>query len=192
VNRPLTFLIAGVSGLGAGLVARLLFEVLPDTWGTLANTSAVWGLVPFFVAFGIRSRGWLAVAIGILSLATMVATWTLLSPLPVTAREVVMWAAVGIVAGAVCGMSGSLARHHRALPRHSALALMGGIVTGEAVYGIVLIGGPQWWFELAIGLAVPIVLGRTWRNRLLSVLGASVIAGLLFGAYLLYDAVAVG
>lgn len=186
--RSLT--IASAAGLGVGLVARLLFEVLPEPWGTLANTSALWGLVPFFAARGVRARGWRSVSTGILSLALMVTAWVLLSPVPVTWREVVMWAVVAIIAGALCGLAGSLARHRSPWPHRAALAFIGGIVAGEAVYGILLIGGPQWWFELVVGLALPLTLGRTWRDRLFSMIGASVIACGLYGAYLLYDTVA--
>ncbi|HEU4808153.1 MAG TPA: DUF6518 family protein [Homoserinimonas sp.] len=189
LGRSLT--IASAAGLGAGLVARLLFEVLPEPWGTLANTSALWGLVPFFVALGVRARGWRSVTTGILSLALMVTAWVLLSPVPVAWREVAMWAVVATIAGALCGVAGSLARNRRPWTHRAALAFIGGIVAGEAVYGILLIGGPQWWFELVIGLALPLTLGRNWGDRLFSVLGASVVACALYGAYLLYDAVAV-
>lgn len=192
MSRGRTTLIAVAAGLGAGLIARLLFTALPEPWNTLANTSALWGLVSFFIARGIRARGWSSVAVGILSLASMVTTWTLLSPTPVTVREVVMWLVVAIVAGAFCGLAGHLSGNDRAWLRRAALAFIGGLVEGEGLYGILVIGGPQWWLELIIGLALPLALGRSWADRLIAVAGASVVACALFGAYLLYDAIAVG
>jgi hypothetical protein len=75
VSATRGLVIAGAAGLGAGLVVRLLFGVLPEPWGTLANTSALWGLAPFFVAFSLRMPGWRSAGYGIVSLALMVTMW---------------------------------------------------------------------------------------------------------------------
>src|SRR5690606_22482633 len=78
-------------GVGAGLLARLHFAALPEPWNTLANTSALWGLAPFLVGYLTRARGWRSAVLGIATLAVVVATWVLLSPIPVTPRELLMW-----------------------------------------------------------------------------------------------------
>jgi hypothetical protein len=183
-------LVAASAGLAGGLVARLLFAVLPEPWGTLANTSALWGLIPFFVAFGLRARGWRGAAVGVVALAVTVVAWVLSSG-GATGREIAMWAVIAVVAGALCGLAGGAARNARGWMRLLALAFIGGVVAGEALYGILLIGGPQWWVELMAGIALPLVLARNWFDRLLAVIGASVIACALYGAYVLYDAIAV-
>ncbi|NYJ18733.1 hypothetical protein [Glaciibacter psychrotolerans] len=47
--------------------------------------------------------------------------------------------------------------------------------------------GPQWWLELAIGLAVPLGLDRTLPERARGAGAAALVAAALFGSYLLYD-----
>jgi hypothetical protein len=189
---PLQLVIAVLAGAFAGVFARLLFAVLPDPWVTLANTSALWGLVPFACVVGLRATGRLATGIGVASLASMVAVWAILAPVPATARTLLLWGGIGIAAGAYSGLAGGLTRSDRPGFRWLASALIGGVVLGEAVYGLVLVGGPQWWFEGAVGVALILALGRSLGDRLRSLAIAAVIAAVLFVVFLGYDAIAVG
>lgn len=190
MQQPRDYLVAASAGLAGGLIARLLFAALPEPWGTLANTSALWGLIPFFVAFGLRARRWHGVAVGVVALAATVVVWVL-SSAGATGREIAMWVVIAVVAGALCGLAGGASRNTRGWLRRLAIAFMGGIVAGEALYGILLIGGPQWWIELIVGIALPLVLARNWFDRLLAMIGVPVIACALYGVYVLYDAIAV-
>lgn len=118
-------------------------------------------------------------------------TWVALSPTDVTERELIMWGVIATLAGALCGIAGGLSRAPRPWTRRTAIAIMAGLVVGEGLYGILIIGGPQWWLEMLIGLALPLAFTRRPSDWLFAVAGASVIACALFAAYLLYDAIAV-
>ncbi|MBC7441547.1 MAG: hypothetical protein H7311_03355 [Ramlibacter sp.] len=179
-------------GAAAGGLARLLSAVLPEPWGTLANTSALWGLVPFVASLAVRAPRSASILVGITALVAMVATWVLLAPQPVTPRELLLWGVVGVGAGALCGLAGELARRDSPWARRLAVTIMAGLVVGEGLYGILLIGGPQWWFEAAVGVALALALGRTGRDRMLGLAGALLAAGALYAAYLFYDAIAAG
>ncbi len=171
----------------------MLTTLLPHPWPTLAGTSALWGLVPFGVALrdGVRTQKREAALTGVVTMLAMVAMWCALVANTVTLREVLLWTAVGFAAGALCGLAGYSARSGQRWFRALALAFMGGLIAGEGLYGIVLIGGPQWWLELVVGLMLPLALGRTLQGRLVALVGAAVFAAALLGAFWLYDAVAV-
>lgn len=66
--------------LAAALLARVLYATLPEPWTTLANTSAIWGLVPFTVVIVTAARGSRAAVLGPTALVAMVATWAVLAP----------------------------------------------------------------------------------------------------------------
>lgn len=168
------------TGVAAGLVARGSFSALPAPWDTLANTSALWGLAGTTAVLLTRERRTgPAAGLGALCLLVMAAVFAATST-DVTVREVALWALVGTVAGAAFGAA--TAR----VPDWRAVGAMGGVIVGEAVYGIALIGGPQWWLELAVGVALCGVARR--RAKALGLAAGLAVA--LFAAYLLYDAVA--
>ncbi len=187
------FAISIIVGASAGGLAWVLTTLLPHPWPTLAGTSALWGLVPFGVALrdGVRTQKREAALTGVVTMLAMVAIWCALVASTVTLREVLLWTVVGFAAGALCGLAGYSARSRQRWFRALALAFMGGLVAGEGLYGVVLIGGPQWWLELVVGLVLPLALGRTLQGRLVALVGAAVFAAALLGVFWLYDAVAV-
>jgi len=191
-RRGAGYLWAAAAGVAAGLLARLSFAVLPAPWDTLANTSALWGLVPFLVTAALRVRGWAAAGVGALALLTMVSAWVLLAPQPASPRILLLWGVVGVAAGALCGWAGALARS--ALPRQRivAAAIIGGLILGEGLYGIVLIGGPQWWCEALAGAGFAVAWGRSPMERMRALAAAALVAAVLFSAFLGYDAIAAG
>lgn len=175
-------------GLGFGALARLGDQTLPAPWHTLANTSALWGLAPFLIVRAVQLRGPRAATLGVAVMAAVVVVWVVLAPEPPTSRQLLLWGIVALAAGAVCGVAADLSSRGSSRLRIIGSAVMAGVIIGEAVYGILLIGGPQWWLELMIGLAVAVCLSRTLAERSLSVASAILVAAALFGAYLLYDA----
>lgn len=181
------------AGVAAALLARLLYAVVPDSWTTLVNTSALWGLVPFAVVVVTAVRSSRAAVLGQISLLAMVVLWAVLAPEPHSPRVYVLWAVVAIGAGALCGLAGDLAGRRHPLAHRVGLAVMSGLILGEAFYGLVLIGGgPQWWAEGAVGVLLALGGGRRWPDRMLALGLATLLAGALFAAYLLFDAIAAG
>ncbi|WP_129590320.1 DUF6518 family protein [Cryobacterium aureum] len=196
MRRPVTLarrlLVAVGAGIVTGLLARALYTVLPEPWTTLANTSALWGLLPFTVAALTRARGSRAILVGATALVALVATWAALGAESESSRVLVLWAIVAIGAGALCGLAGDLAGRRHPLWHRLGLAVMSGLILGEAFYGAVLIGGPQWWGEGAVGLLLILGGGRRWPDRAVALSLAALMAAGLFGAYLLFDAIAAG
>lgn len=183
-----TISIALFGGGLLGVAAWWLQDALPAPWGTLANTSALWGLVGFAAALVQRARGGLAVSAGAAALLGMVAVFALLDG--ATQIQWIAYLLVGTVAGTAFGAAGSLARSRRTRDRLLCAAIVGGVVTGEGLYGIVVVAasGPQWWAELALGLGIAALLGRGVRERLAAVGLAAVVALTLLSAYSAYDA----
>ncbi|TFB73766.1 hypothetical protein E3O06_08050 [Cryobacterium glaciale] len=196
MRRPATLsrrlLVALGAGIATGLLARALYAVLPEPWTTLANTSALWGLLSFTVVALTRARGSRAILFGATTLVAMVATWTVLDPEPQSPRVLALWAIVAIGAGALCGLAGDLAGRRHPLWHRLGLAVMSGLILGEAFYGALLIGGPQWRGEGAVGVLLALGGGRRWPDQMLALGLAALMAAALFGAYLLFDAIAVG
>ena len=208
VARPrfLTILATIATGAAAGALARLLANVLAPEWATLANTSALWGLVPFGIVLVLRERGWRAAAYGVLGLSSMIGVWIASAPVA-TARELVLWSVAGLAAGAVCGLAASGVRSASRFRRIASAAGVAGLVAGEGLYGILLIGGPQWILELVIGFGLAVGIGvavtpgrrvsdsggsdRGASDRMLALAATALVAVACVGAYFGYDAVAV-
>lgn len=171
-------------GILTGLLAATLFAVMPSPWDALANTSALWGLVPFAVAS--RSEGGRGVLLGVASMLALVGSWIVLAPSIISGREVLVFLVAGLAAGAVCGAAGGALRGSR---RVIGTTVMAGLVLGEAVYGLGVVGGPQWLVEAAIGVAVVLLACRTTTDRARAGLGSVAVAVGSFGLYALYDAI---
>lgn len=171
-------------GVLAGLIAAALFSVMPTPWDALANTSALWGLVPFAVASRIASGP--GVLLGSASMLALVGSWIVLAPSTIRGREVLVFLVVGLAAGAVCGAAGASLRGNR---RVIGTVVMAGLVLGEALYGLGVVGGPQWFVEAAIGAVVILLACRTTTDRARAGLGSVAVAVGSFGLYALYDAI---
>ncbi|TQL47688.1 hypothetical protein FB562_0754 [Homoserinimonas aerilata] len=105
-------------------------------------------------------------------------------------REVTLYLVVGVVAGALFGLAASVVDSDRWQYRTFAAGVLGGVITGEGLYGIAVVdvSGPQWWLELTLGLLIAALIGRGWMSRMLSLGTAAIVALSLLSAYALYDA----
>src|SRR5690606_14257610 len=137
-----------------------------------------------------RARGALAIAAGALALLGMVVVFAVFDG--ATTSQWIAYLLVGGVAGAAFGLAGSLARSARTSERLTAAVIVGGVVAGEGLYGITVVAasGPQWWAELALGLALAIAIPRTLGARVAALGMAAVTALLLLSAFSAYDAAA--
>jgi hypothetical protein len=181
----------------AGLVAGGLTAVgqgyLPGDWNTLVNSGAVWLLVAFGVSAFAPSNVWAVVAgMGTLVLEVMayfVAVWLMLG-LDIPLMGTGFWLAVAVVAGPLFGMAGRWWRVGGQKQRVIALALMGSVFLAEGL--IALLWGEQYkvasrWVEIAIGLLIPLGLGRTNKDRALGLAGLPVVTLLGLGVYQLIN-----
>lgn len=174
-------------GLLTGVLLTLAHAVLPDRWAVLAGTSALWGVVPMLVARRPGARGLDGAAWGMLAMVGTLIPWLIVHADSTSVAEVGLWLLVGPVAGAVCGTAGAASASGGGRGAIAA-GVVPGIVAGEAVYGLVLVGGPAWGLELAVAsVLLAVVSHPAWRAP---ALGSAVVAlGLIFLACLGYDAV---
>ena len=133
-----TCLVTAVSGLTLGVVDLLGQVALPYPWANLANSVAVWAIAAYGLGAWVRQPLWAAVS-GAAMLVLAVGTYevaaivfldddasTLLSP------TTWMWAAFGVIAGAVFAPAGALSRGDRTVARLVARALPAAVLLAEA------------------------------------------------------------
>ena len=107
----------------------------------------------------------------------------------VDARSVVFWLSLAIIGGPVFGLAGRWWRIGRTDLRGAAgAALLGAAFVAEGVYLLPIVWHPQapvGWIEILVGLATPLVLGRSAKERLvaLALLAPLALAGIgVYGA----------
>jgi hypothetical protein len=166
-----TVAIALAAGLIAGGVTQLLQGILPAAIGSFANSATPW----LAVAFGVgstASRWWLAAIAGAVTLlAALVGYYGLVQLRYGYGAElrgaVLLWLIAAVVGGPVFGVVGRWWRGDGPWLRATGPALLGASAIAEGVYlaGIptVASAGPLF---VAVGLAIPVVLGRRRDDRI--------------------------
>jgi hypothetical protein len=165
-------LVAG-AGLATGGLTLLGQAVLDAEWNRLANSGAIWLAVAFAVGSRMASDREAVVA----------GTATLLFALvgyEVAARVasasigfagLVIWSGTALVGGPVYGLAGRRWRVGAGRGRVLALALLGAVFVAEGAYTLLAIPdlARVGWVEVVVGLALPLLLGRDARERLVGV-----------------------
>ena len=188
--------LAAVGGLVLGLATLPLQGVL-SRWGDLANSGAVWSVGAFVAGMLLRGDTRRSAVAGAVVLVGAVLGYyggaRLLLPGPPTLGvpvATVAWAVVGCVAGPVFGVAGSWWRDERPIRRVASPAILGGAFIAEGLTRLIVLGYVR---EAAvagmIGVLVPLVLGRTGRDRLHGLLALIPAGALGLGAFLLLEQV---
>jgi hypothetical protein len=163
--------IALAAGLIAGGVTQLLQGILPAGIGSFANSATPW----LAVAFGVgstASRWWLAAIAGAVTLIAALVGYYGLVQLrfgygPELRGAVLLWLIAAVVGGPVFGVVGRWWRGDGRWLRATGPALLGASAIAEGIYlaGIptVASAGPLF---VAVGLAIPVVLGRRRDDRI--------------------------
>lgn len=186
---------AGALGFGlvCGLVLTLAHALLPDQWAVLAGTSALWSVVGLIAGRWSAGRADIPPAstgalAGLIAMVGVLLPWLAVNAPSTSAIEVTLWIVVGPVAGAVCGAAGALSTSPGTRGSIAA-GVVPGIIGGEAVYGIWLIGGPAWPLEAVLALVVLAIVSRP-GGRGVSLASMTLLVSLSAAACLVYDAVA--
>jgi hypothetical protein len=170
-GAPIYLGVALVVGLATGAVTQILQGVLPEAIGSLANSVTPWLAVAFVVGSMTR-RAWLAAAAGALTLlAALVGYYWLVQVRFGYGLElrgtVVVWLVAAVVGGPVFGLAGSWWRGDRPWRRAVAAALLGAAAISEGGYlsriETVAAIAPAY---VVVGLALPILLGRSREDRI--------------------------
>ncbi|AOS64956.1 hypothetical protein TL08_20825 [Actinoalloteichus hymeniacidonis] len=166
---------------GQGSLPALLSQAL-------ANSGASWSVATFLlVAFLVAAGPWSSAIAGILAMVGMVLGYYGTATIVLGTsggRWMIIWLLVALVAGPVFGLAGYWWRVRRPGFEIAGIALLGGVYLEEA--GRILLSGPQdypfqgpGWLALVIGVGIPLLLGRSWRNRGIALVAALPVALLI-------------
>jgi hypothetical protein len=188
VSAPTTIALVAVAGLSLG-VLTVYGQRLPGGWSTLANSGAVW-LVFAFIAGSLMRSDATAAAAGAGTLIGAVVGYYAAVPIVVAGasanmHSVAIWTGTALVGGPVFGIAGRWWRREPFLKRVIALGLLGGVLVSEGLTDLRYIPRIRTagWVMLVVGLMVPLVLGRSWRERLFGLAAMVPVALVTFGVY---------
>jgi hypothetical protein len=184
INRHVAA-VAPVAGVLLGALDFVWIKYVPFPFGGLGNSIAVWAVAAFLLTF--LSRWTLPVGVlgAIVCLVLAVPSYYLAATLiqnddPANMYDAValLWMALGVVAGAVFGAAGVLARTTGFL-RTAAGAMPGAVLFAEATMQLGRIGNPDYDTAdlttyaavlIASGVTLTVLVNRSWRRRGLALL----------------------
>jgi hypothetical protein len=178
-----------LAGLGVGALTVLGQGSLPGSWNHFANSGAMWLLAAFLIGALMPSYRWAAPA-GVVTLFGALAGYTLTTATigyAYTVSAFAFWGAVGLVGGPVFGAAGRGWRSPDIRLRVIGLALLGGVFAAEGWYYMnrslqdFLAG----WLFIAIGLLLAVLLARSNKERLYTLLVMLPITMVGIGVYAL-------
>ena len=173
VDNRRVALVTAVAALLLGLVDLLLQKTLPYPLANLANSGAVWAVLAFLLGWWVRGPWWRSALAGAALLVAAVPAYYVSAWLVqdddlavVVSPPALLWMLFGVIAGAVFGTAGSWARDP-GWRRLVGIASPGAVLAGEA---LALRGADvaTAFLQLALGVLVILLVGRTARERLIA------------------------
>ncbi|WP_127498665.1 DUF6518 family protein [Actinoplanes solisilvae] len=184
--------VAPVAGVLLGALDFVWIKYVPSPLGDLGNSLAVWAVAAFLLTYRFRWSTLVSVLGAIVCLVVAVPSYYLTAnviqndDLSNTYNSVaLMWMGFGVIAGTVFGAAGVLARDPLArggrLLGTAALGMPGAVLFAEGVVQARRIGDPSYGtgdqlayvaVVVTLGLAITLLVGRSWRQRGLALLCA--------------------
>ncbi len=178
--------LAAVVGVVIGTLTLIGQGQLPGAWNHLANTGGPWLVAAFYVGAFMASDLRAALA-GFISLLGCLLGYYVAAHFFVDASAdssiVIFWIGIALVGGPLFGAAGRWWRDTREWQRVVGAALLGAVIIAEGVYLLQVVQPEDraaGWVEIAVGVIVPLLLGRSNRDRLLGL--AALLPALLLGA----------
>jgi hypothetical protein len=161
--------LATAIGLVAGAATEWSAPHLPFSLEPLANSAAPWILIAFAVALTARRIGE-SMALAVITLLALVVGFYMGQAhrgWSVDLHQVGLWTAASVAIGPLIGLAAGWLRHAGRTAGALGAGLLGGLVSGEAVYGLTELkySSAQYWhvqFVIGLGLAFGLTL---WRSR---------------------------
>jgi hypothetical protein len=128
--------------------------------------------------------------LGALSFLLLILGYTAGAQLNGLSYSPVLFGVVGVVVGPFIGLAAAWLRARR-VRAALATALLAGIFTGEAVYGLTVIAdstAPEYWVAIGV-VGISLLIGmvwvrlRGWAPVTLAILGTGAVAGVFLAAY---------
>jgi len=162
--------LAAVVGLAAGALTEWSVPYLPFSLEPLGNSAAPWILVAFALALtGRRIRE--TVVLAVLVLLTLVLGFYVAEAArgwSVSRHQVMFWSVASVVVGPLVGLAAWWLRHAGRMAGALGAGVLGGMITGEAVYGLtgLRLSSPTdyWRLQLVLGAGLAVAL-LGWRCR---------------------------
>jgi hypothetical protein len=159
-----------VIGLATGALTQIGQGVLPEGWSQAANAISPWLFVAFLVGALMPSRRW-AIAAGIATLVLALVGYYAMIELRygygAGTASLVRWGLAALIGGPVYGIAGQRWRTGPDRERAIALGLLVAVFAAEGIYNAVILGHPAVGAGfVVVGLALPLLLGRSRADRL--------------------------
>lgn len=168
IVRRLSLIVVG--GLATGALTQIGQSTLPDGWSQAANAMSPWLLVAFVLGAAMPDRRWAAAA-GVAALLLSLVGYYLMIELRYgyggSRGSLLLWGAGALVGGTAFGIAGQWWRAGRLWQRAAAIGLLAAVFVAEGVYQVRIqpdaaIGTGF----VVVGLAVPLIAGRSRDERL--------------------------
>ncbi|UQU65140.1 DUF6518 family protein [Couchioplanes caeruleus] len=169
IDRHATVPLLG--GVALGAVDLAAQKLLPYPWANLANSSAVWAVLAFAMAYRLRGGVLRSVGAAIVMLVVAVPVYYLTATVVqhddvanLWASTALLWMFFGVLAGAVFGVAAAWARDGgwRGVV---GVALPAAVLLAEAVRLARRDEPATAIIEAVLAVAVVLLAGRTWRRR---------------------------
>ncbi len=176
--------LSAIIGLATGVVTQLLQGLLPDGWSQAANAISPWLLVAFLVGSRMPDRTWAAIAGVVVLLFALVGFYGMTSlrfGIGGGTGSWLFWGIGSLVGGTVFGLAGFEWRAGPHVRRALAIGLLAAVTIAEGLYHLRIEAGPGVGVGFVIvGLLIPLVAGRSQRDRLGGYV--AIVPALLLGA----------
>ena len=159
------------AGLLLGVATQFLQGILPGPLNWLANSMSGW-LVPAFAVGALAPAARLAAIPGPVLLYGALAGYQLAAHLRfgygMSTTILLFWSVGAVVGGAVFGLAGWTWRHGGDRGKAAATGLLAALLLAEGFYLWSILPDPATGVLFAaVGLAVPTLIGGSWRGRAL-------------------------
>ena len=129
---------AATVGLAVGALTLWSVLHLPFSLEPLSNTAAPWVLVAFAVALTARRMGE-SLVLAIVTLLALVLGFYVAEAIrgwPVSRHQIEFWSAASVLVGPLVGLAAGWLRHAGRRAGALGAGVLGGLLAGEAVYGL--------------------------------------------------------
>jgi hypothetical protein len=162
--------LAAVIGLAAGAATEWSVPHLPFSLEPLGNSAGPWIIVAFAVALTARRTGESLVlaAVSLLALVLGFYVAEAIRGWAVSRHQVELWSAASVAIGPLVGLAAGWLRYAGRLAGALGAGVVGGLLAGEAVYGLTKIkfSSPAGYWHVQLGLGIGLAIGLTlWPAR---------------------------
>jgi hypothetical protein len=177
-----------LAGLAIGALTVFGQSILPGSWNHFANSGAIWLLPAFLIGSIMPSYRWASPA-GVVTLFGALTGYTLTAGAlgyPYTLSAFAFWGVIGVIGGPIFGAAGYAWRSQDIRQRVIGLGLLGGVFVAEGWFMMQyiqdLLAG---WLFIGVGLLLALLLARSFKERLYTLLVMLPITATGIGVYAL-------